>query len=428
MIAGPAGGMQGLGRGWGGVARVRELPGPVRLLIGTQLAFNIGFYLVLPFLAGHLAGDLALAGWLVGLVLGVRTFSQQGLFALGGALADRYGAKPMILAGCAVRVVGFAVLGLATDLPGVLAGAVLTGLAGALFSPAVESSLAREGAELETAGTCARSEVFALFAIAGGIGAVTGPLLGAVLLFADFTVVCLVAAGGFVLIGAAHALWLPARPAPHAADGLLGGWAEVLGNRRFLVFALGYAGYLVCYNQLYLALPVELRRATGDEAALGPLFALATLMVVVGQLPTTSWARRRLGHARGLVAGFALMSAAFLAVAALAPLLPDGPGALVPAVVLVVLLTAGQMLAVPLAQDLVPRLGGERRLGTYFGVLASLGGLGVLLGSTAAGGLLDLADRPGLAGAVPWLTLATVPLASALLLGTLARRGALATT
>jgi MFS family permease len=416
-----------LARRWSGLARVRGLPGPVRLLIGTQLAFNVGFYLVLPFLAGHLTGDLALAGWLVGLVLGVRTFSQQGLFALGGALADRFGAKPVILVGCAVRIVGFAVLGLAGGLPGVLVGAVLTGFAGALFSPAVESSLAREGAELEAAGVCSRTEVFALFAIAGEIGAVSGPLLGAALLVFDFAVVCLVAAAAFVLIALAHARWLPARPAPHAADGVFAGWCEVLGNRRFLVFAIAYAGYLVCYNQLYLALPVELRRATGGEAALGPLFALAALMVVVGQLPTTDWARRRLGHAGGLVAGFTLMSAAFLAVAGLAPALTGGAGAIVPAVAMVVLLTAGQMLAVPLAQDLVPRLGGERRLGIYFGVLASIGGLAVLLGSTAAGGLLDLAGRPGLAGATPWLALAAVPLSSAVLLAVLARRGALTT-
>jgi MFS family permease len=418
----PPGAVRGPARRWTDLARIRELPRPIPLLIGTQLAFNAGFYLVLPFLAGHLAGDLALAGWVVGLVLGVRTFSQQGLFAVGGALADRFGAKPMILAGCAVRVAGFVTLGLSASLPGVLAGAVLTGVAGALFSPAVESSLAREGGELEAAGGPARTEVFALFAVAGEVGAVAGPLLGAALLALDFTVVCLVAAAAFVLIGLGHARWLPARPAAHAADGVLAGWREVLATRRFVLFALGFSAYLVCYNQLYLALPVELRRATGDEALLGPLFALASLMIVLGQLPTTAWARRRLGHARSLVVGFALMSTAFLAVAVLGPVL-TGAAAPVPAVALVVLLTVGQMLAVPLAQDLVPRLTGNRRLGTSFGVLSSVGGVAVLVGSTATGALLDLAGGP--AGAVPWLALAAVPLAGAAVLALLARRGGL---
>lgn len=407
---------------WAGLRRVRELPRPLPLLIGTQLAFNAGFYLVLPFLAGHLAGDLALAGWVIGLVLGVRTFSQQGLFAVGGALADRFGAKPMILTGCAVRVAGFVTLGLAPDLPGILVGAVLTGFGGALFSPAVESALAREGGELQARGGPARTEVFALFAIAGEVGAVTGPLLGAALLAVDFSAVCLVAAAGFVVVGLLHAWKLPARPAAHAHDGVLAGWREVLANRRFMLFALGFSGYLVAHNQLYLALPVELRR-TGHEAALGLLFALASLMVVLGQLPLTAWARRRLGHARAIVAGFGLMAAAFVAVAVLGPLgierWTGGATAVLPAVVMVVLLTAGQMLAVPLAQDLVPRLAGERRLGTYFGVLASVGGVVVLVGSTAVGGLLDLG------GPLPWLVIAAVPLAGAAVLATLARRGSL---
>jgi MFS family permease len=405
-------------RHWAALRRLRDLPGVMRLLVATQLAFNIGFYLVLPYLAGHLATDLALGGAVVGLVLGLRTFSQQGLFVVGGTLADRFGAKPVILAGCALRVAGFVLLGLATTLPGVLGGAVLTGFAAALFSPAVESALAAEAGGLEQAGDVRRSDVFALFAVAGEIGAVTGPLLGAALLAVDFQLVCLVAAVVFLIIGIAHAWVLPARPAAHAAEPVLAGWREVLGNRTFLLFAAGYSGYLLCYNQLYLALPFELRRATGDETALGPLFALASLMIVLGQLPVASWARTRLGHGRGLVVGFAVMSAAFLAVVALRSV----AWALVPAIALVVLLTAGQMLVVPLAQDLVPRLAGERRLGSYFGVLSSAGGLAVLVGSAATGALLD-ASRAW--PPVPWLALAVVPLVGAAVLGRMARRGAL---
>src|ERR687889_2917607 len=66
-----------------------RLPRVVQLLVLTQLTFNIGFYMVLPYLATHLTEDLALAGAVVGLVLGLRTFSQQGLFVVGGTLTDR---------------------------------------------------------------------------------------------------------------------------------------------------------------------------------------------------------------------------------------------------------------------------------------------------------------------------------------------------
>jgi hypothetical protein len=59
----------------------------------------VGFFAVLPYLAGHLTGALGLGGALVGLVLGLRTFSQQGLFVVGGALTDRYAPRTVVLAG-----------------------------------------------------------------------------------------------------------------------------------------------------------------------------------------------------------------------------------------------------------------------------------------------------------------------------------------
>lgn len=395
----------------------------MRLLISTQLAFNIGFYMVLPYLAAHLVDDLALAGGLVGLVPGLRTFSQQGLFVIGGTRADRLGAKPVILAGCALQVIGFILLGTASGLTGVVAGALLTGFAAALFSPAVESSLAREAGELATPDGPSRADVFAMFAVSGQVGSVAGPLVGTLLLLVDFGLACLVAAGAFVLIGLAHARWLPRRVAPHTGEPILAGWGEVLRNRRFLAFAAGYSGYLLCYNQLYVALPSELARATGRQAALGWLFALASVLVITRQLPTTRWARRR-GTGPAIVIGFGLMTCAFLlvAVAVLLPT-PVGLAALWPAVGFVVLLTLGEMVVVPLAQDLVPRLAGERRLGTYFGVLSSAGGPAVLVGSTAVGTLLDPAVAPPV---VAWLVLAAVPAASALAIGLLSRRGALA--
>lgn len=375
--------------------------------------------MVLPYLATHLTDDLALGGGLVGLVLGLRTFSQQGLFVVGGACADRFGARPVILAGCALRVLGFVLLGIATGLAGALAGALLTGFAAALFSPAVESTLAREAGERQEAGGLARTDVFAMFAVSGQVGSVVGPLVGTALLLVDFRLACLVAAAAFVLIGLAHLRWLPRREAAHAGERMLAGWTEVLANRRFLAFAAGYSGYLLCYNQLYLALPAELGRATGSRVALGWLFVLASVLVIVGQVPATRWARG-IGGTRAIVLGFALMAASF-AVVAVTTVLPIPPSAW-PAVVFVALLTAGQMLAVPMAQDLVPRLAGERRLGAYFGVLSSAGGIAVLLGSTAVGALLDPAVAPPV---VPWLVLTAVPLLSAGTIAALARRGTL---
>ncbi|MDQ0364558.1 MFS transporter [Catenuloplanes indicus] len=383
------------------LTEIARLPALPRLLVLTQLAFNVGFYLVLPFLADHLRADLGLAAALVGLVLGLRTFSQQGLFLIGGVLADRYGARPVVLAGCAVRIAGFGVLAAARDLPAVLAGTLLIGVAAALFSPAVESALAREGARLEAAGTVRRTELFAMFSAAGEAGAVTGPLLGVLLLTAGFPAVCLAAAAVFALILAMHSRLLPAEPGAHAGEPVADGLREVFGNRRFLAFAAVNGAGLLAYHQLYLALPLELD-AEDAAWALGWLFALASILMITGQLTIARYARRALGPRAALTCGFALMSAAF----AVVPVLPGAWSALA----MVVLLTAGQMLASPVARDTAARLAAERRLGAHFGVLSAAGGLAVLAGSTATGALLDSAGP-----VVPWLALAAVPLTSALL-------------
>ena len=49
----------------------------VRLLVLTQLAFNVGFFMVLPYLSVHLSSDLGQATAVVGVVLGLRSSYQR---------------------------------------------------------------------------------------------------------------------------------------------------------------------------------------------------------------------------------------------------------------------------------------------------------------------------------------------------------------
>ncbi|MBC9724381.1 MFS transporter [Streptomyces sp. TRM68367] len=384
----------------------------LRLLILTQLAFNVGFYAVLPFLSEHLGQAIGMAGWLVGFVLGLRTFSQQGLFVVGGALADRYGIRPVVLAGCVLRIAGFGWLGYADETWSVIGAVLLIGFAAALFSPAVESEVARQAVVWEEAGGGSRTRVLALFTVAGQAGAFVGPLLGALLLGVDFRVACLAGAGIFVLVLAGH-VWLlpqhiPGRPRTRAGGGL----RLLLRNRRFLALCCAYGAYLLAYNQLYLALPDEVERAAGSQAPLAWLFALSSLLVVTAQLPVTRWVGERLELRRSMVAGLLLIAAGFAVVAAARPAGWTGTAGLLPAAGFVVLLTFGQMLVAPVARAWVPDLAEEGRLGLYTGALSSVSGLIVLLGSSASGTLLDA----GLPPAVPWLVLAAVPAAAVVLL------------
>ncbi|MET8825056.1 MFS transporter [Streptomyces sp. NPDC004610] len=374
-----------------GRARPAPLSPLLRLLILTQLAFNLGFFAVLPFLAAHLGGAVGMAGWLVGLVLGLRTFSQQGLFVVGGALAW---------------------LGFAERTWAVIGAVLLTGFAAALFSPAVESEVTRQAVRWETAGHGPRTRVLALFTVAGQAGAFIGPLLGALLLGVGFRTVCLAGAGVFVLVLAGHLWLLPQRVPGREPVRPRGGTGTLLRNRRFLALCCAYGACLLAYNQLYLALPAEVERAAGSQQPLAWLFALFSLLVVAAQLPVTRWAGERLAPRAAMAAGLALIAAGFAVVALARPAGWTGVAGLLPGAGFVVLLTLGQMLVVPAARGCVPDLAEDGRLGLYTGALSSVSGLIVLAGSAVTGLLLDA----GLPVAVPWLALAAVPLGAVLVL------------
>ncbi len=253
------------------------------LLLVSQFIFNTGFYAVVPFLAIFLRDDMLLSGAAIGLVLGLRTFSQQGMFLVGGALTDRFGGRAIILCGCVVRISGYLLLAISASLWGVILGACLTGIGGALFSPAIESLMAQAGTQSEREGKRSRSEWFALFSVCGELGSVIGPLLGALLTGYSFQSVALGGAGVFLFALIMLYFMLPTGTSHHGTL-KISPWWTAFHQRRFVAFIVAYSAYLFSYNQLYLALPVELRRSGGSEAELGPLFMLASVMIIFLQL------------------------------------------------------------------------------------------------------------------------------------------------
>lgn len=386
------------------------------VLLSTQLVFNIGFYAVVPFLALVMSEDLGLGAAAIGLVLGARTFSQQGLFLLGGVLADRWGPRRSILSGCVLRAAGY--LGLATSdsFWPFLASAVLTGIGGAFFSPAVEGLVGALDRARAADGT-QRRNLFAWLVLFGEVGAVTGPLLGTVLLPLGFPVVARSAACLFLTVGVV--LWLimprglPATDTPpRAAPGAHDTWA-CLRERRFLAFCAFFGVNMLAYNQLYFTLPLELRESGAGAGLLGVLFAVASILTIALQLPASS-AAARMGPVAALRAGFSVIAVAFLLIALLGTtglhLVPGLPTATGP-VCLVVLLSLGRMLVGPAGLQQVHGFAGARPLGAYYGLLASCGGVAVVCGNSLIGAL-----RETLGSTSGWMLLVLLSGASAALL------------
>ena len=396
---------------------------PSRLLMINQFGINLGFYMLMPYLAGYLAGPLGLAAWAVGLVLGVRNFSQQGMFIIGGTLADRLGYKPLIVAGCLLRTAGFGLLVVAHSLPAVLIASAATGFAGALFNPAVRAYLAADSGPR-------RVEAFAMFNMFYQAGILAGPLAGLALMLVDFRIAAAAAAAVFAVLTVAQLFALPQHSADPVAEktAVLDDWRIVGANRSFLWFAAAMIGSYVLSFQVYLALPLHAAALAPQHQSVvvAAVFVVSGLVAVGGQLRITRWFAARWGAGRSLMIGMLILAASFVPL-----LVVPNSGRFGVTAAIVALLASAALLAVgsaavfPFEMDTVVSLSGNRLVATHYGFYNTIVGVGILAGNLATGALLQAARDAG-ADELLWGGLALIGLVAALALHRLDRGGHLA--
>ncbi len=401
------------------VREFRSFGWPSRLLMINQFGINLGFFMLMPYLAGYLAGPLGLAAWAVGLVLGVRNFSQQGMFIVGGTLADRLGYKPLIVAGCLLRTAGFGLLVVAQSLPMVLIASAATGFAGALFNPAVRAYLAADSGER-------RVEAFALFNVFYQAGILAGPLVGLAFMAVDFRLTAAIAAAVFAALTIAQLFALPQRDV-ESGDGrtsILQDWRTVLANRSFLLFAVAMIGSYVLSFQVYLALPLHAASLSPEHESIliAAMFVVSGAVAVAAQLRITRWFSARWGSDRSLVIGMMVVACAFLPLV----VVPDarfgvaaGIGALL---ICTAILAIGSAAVFPFEMDTVVALSGGRLVGIHYGFYSTIVGIGILVGNVATGSLVQIARDRDLPGLV-WVVLVGIGVLCAAALRALGRNG-----
>ncbi|MFD0533860.1 MFS transporter [Actinomadura luteofluorescens] len=177
---------------------------------------------------------------------------QFALLLPVGAVTDLLGARRTGVISCAVRAVGFVMLGSAGSVGALLGAAVALAVGGALYNPAGHSLLA-------SVGPAARSGGFAAYVAAQHLATVAGPPMGLLLLGTG---------SGFALLtGTAAALWVVAgflflfvprsgeKKAPARPRDVLAGVRAVLGDRVFLYFALLTAPTTLLATHIMTAVP-----------------------------------------------------------------------------------------------------------------------------------------------------------------------------
>ncbi|MEL5250532.1 multidrug efflux MFS transporter MdtH [Serratia ureilytica] len=381
------------------VSQARSL-GKYFLLLDNLLVV-LGFFVVFPLISIRFVDQLGWAALIVGIALGLRQLLQQGLGIFGGAVADRFGAKPMIVTGMLLRAAGFATMAMA-DAPWILwFSCALSALGGTLFDPP------RTALVIKLTRPHERGRFFSLLMMQDSAGAVVGALIGSWLLQYDFHFVCWVGAAIFVLAAGWNAWLLPAYRISTVRVPMKEGMLRVVRDRRFLTYVLTLTGYYMLAVQVMLMLPIVVNEIAGSPAAVKWMYAIEAALSLSLLYPLARWGEKHFRLEQRLMAGLLLMTLS---------LLPIGLASSLQGVfTLICCFYLGSIIAEPARETLSASLADPRARGSYMG-FSRLGlALGGALGYTGGGWMYDtgrMMNMPEL----PWLLLGAVGFATLLAL------------
>ena len=381
------------------VSQARSL-GKYFLLLDNLLVV-LGFFVVFPLISIRFVDQLGWAALIVGIALGLRQLLQQGLGIFGGAVADRFGAKPMIVTGMLLRAAGFATMAMA-DAPWILwFSCALSALGGTLFDPP------RTALVIKLTRPHERGRFFSLLMMQDSAGAVVGALIGSWLLQYDFHFVCWVGAAIFVLAAGWNAWLLPAYRISTVRVPMKEGMLRVVRDRRFLTYVLTLTGYYMLAVQVMLMLPIVVNEIVGSPAAVKWMYAIEAALSLSLLYPLARWGEKHFRLEQRLMAGLLLMTLS---------LLPIGLASSLQGVfTLICCFYLGSIIAEPARETLSASLADPRARGSYMG-FSRLGlALGGALGYTGGGWMYDtgrMMNMPEL----PWPLLGAVGFATLLAL------------
>ncbi len=353
----------------------------------ATLLFFGAFYTLLVPLPIYLV-EVGLADWEIGLVLGAFGVASLVGRPLAGLAVDRWGARPVLLAGALALLVG------AVAVP--LARAVLPLFVLRLCQAVGYVSFTTAGTALVIRLTPPelRGQRLAVFGAAANVAITLIPALTSVALVGAPETTAFYVAGLLALIAGGLALRLHAPPAARDAAG----WQ--LGPLRRLLLPMLAAGLTGAGFAAFFQFVPLLAERRGGLAA-GALYTIYGLGIIAARILTGPLLDRwSIGRSLSLAAGLMTVGLAWLALG----------GAPLGAAIATVLIAFGSGLSHPAllahCAALLPGAAGRASAGFYLGF-----DLGIGAGSILFGVMLQLAGLSGLFGAAALLTLAALPLA-----------------
>jgi DHA1 family tetracycline resistance protein-like MFS transporter len=379
------------------VAGVRR---PALLVVCAAVFVDmLGFGIILPLLP-YQVQDLGGTGVWVGAVLTAYAAAQFVSAPVLGALSDRFGRRPLLLAALAGSAVSLALTGIAPNLPLLLAARLLAGLFGGAIAVG-------QAYVVDLSEPAQRTRALGLVGASIGLGFVFGPAIGAGLADLGFAGVSFVAAGVAAANLVAGFLWLPRTrsAAPSTGHGRsvnrLGGLVTALRYRglRRVLGAIFVATLAFVAMEATFALLGAARFDLGPRG-LGLVFTGVGVVMAIVQGGLVGRLADRFGDRSVAVAGAVLLGAGL----AVLPFSPQWITYVALGVVAV-----GQGLLTTTSAALISSTGGPER-GQSFGAGQSASAAARAIGPLVGGAVYDAG------AALPYVGGAALCLLAALLL------------
>ncbi len=234
---------------------------------GMELLERAAYYGLNSVLAGYLTlavakGGLGFSVQAVGFLQGIVFAVTYVLPILGGALADRYGYRRMLMLAAALLSTGYFAAGHASTYALVFLGLLVMATGAGLFKPIVAGTIARTTNEQTS------SVGFGIYYWMINLGAFLAPLLVTVLKGFSWRMVFIASSAycAAMLLPAVLVYEDPPRPASQKSlRDVLGGAVEVLRDARFMLMIVIYSGFWILYFQNFGTVLYYLRDVVDRE-------------------------------------------------------------------------------------------------------------------------------------------------------------------
>ena len=359
-----------------------EYPNAFKVLTLATFIDMLGSFLLYPFYALYITEHFGVGMIEVGYLFSIFSVGNILGGVIGGALADKYGRRAMILIGLVASGIGSILMGLVNNLNIFYLLAAFLGLIGNFGAPARQAMVA------DLLPKEKQAEGFGILRVAFNLSAVIGPLLGGFIATQSYMLLFILDAVSSIITAVIVYTVIPEtkpqkqddKPEETVVKTIIG-YKEVLADWVFVLFLSVSAIVVLVYMQMNSTLSVFLRDVHGFPVqSFALLLSMNAAMVVLFQF----WITRKISkYAPMKVMAFGTM---FLMIGFGMYGFISEPYLFFIAMVII---TVGEMIVFPIGQVAAASFAPEDKRGRYMAVFAFQWAIPNLFGVLAAGLIME---------------------------------------